>query len=195
MTIGWQPRQHNDPIADFEDRQIPTDGELSMTDNNAPRVSKVLLVLLGLAFTSPVAQAQSTDATMSDLIRPVNPAGATIPGLSQAMLVEKGNLLFLSGHVPLNADGAVAGGGLGSQLRQVFQNIRATLKAANTDFSNVVRLTIYVRDFQPDELGVIRSVRDEFVDTSQPPASALVGVAALFREDVRVEVDAVAVVP
>lgn len=132
---------------------------------------------------------------MSDLFRPVNPVGSTIPGLSQAMLVEKGNLLFLSGHVPLKADGAIAGVGLDEQLRQVFQNIGETLSAANADFSNVVRLTIYVRDFQPDELNLIRSIRDEFVATSKPPASALIGVAALFREDVRVEIDAIAVVP
>lgn len=132
---------------------------------------------------------------MSDLFRPVNPSGSTIPGLSQAMLVEKGNLLFLSGHVPLKADGAIAGVGLDEQLRQVFQNIGETLSAANADFSNVVRLTIYVRDFQPDELDLIRSVRDEFVATSKPPASALIGVAALFHEDVRVEIDAIAVVP
>lgn len=153
-----------------------------------------LLVLFGFAL-APHAQAQSEDSTMSDLIRPVNPGGTTIPGLSQAMLVEEGSLLFLSGHVPLKADGAVAGVELEVQLRQVFENIRATLKAANTDFSNVVRLTIYVRDFQPDELDLIRSIRDEFVNESSPPASALIGVAALFREDVRVEIDAVAVVP
>ncbi|MEO1199503.1 MAG: RidA family protein [Pseudomonadota bacterium] len=131
---------------------------------------------------------------MSDFIRPVNPGGSTIPGLSQAMLVEDGSLLFLSGHVPLDANGALAGVELDVQLRQVFENIRATLESANTDFSNVVRLTIYVRDFQPDELDLIRSIRDEFVDKSRPPASALIGVAALFRTDVRVEVDAVAVV-
>ncbi|MEM1048581.1 MAG: RidA family protein [Pseudomonadota bacterium] len=166
-----------------------------MTSNKAPLLCKVLLVLFGLALTSPGAQAQSTDSDMSDLIRPVNPSGGTIPGLSKAMLVEKGSLLFLSGHVPLTADGSVAGSALDLQLRQVFQNIQETLKAANTDFSNVVRLTIYVRDFQPEQLGLIRSVRDEFIDLSQPPASALIGVAALFHEDVRVEVDAVAVVP
>lgn len=153
------------------------------------------LALLGLVYASEVAHAQSETSTMSDLIRPVNPSSGTIPGLSQAMLVEDGRLLLLSGHVPLASDGTVPGAGLGEQLRQVFRNMQETLKAANTDFSNVVRITIYVRDLQAEDLSVVRSVRDEFVATSKPPASALIGVAALFREDVRVEVDAVAVVP
>ena len=128
-------------------------------------------------------------------MRAINPAGATIPGISQAMMVEEGRLLFLSGHVPLAQDGAIAGTGIEEQLRQVFTNMQETLRVANADFSNVVRLTIYVRDYRVEELGTIRAVRDEFVDETTPPASALIGVAALFREDVRVEIDAVAVVP
>lgn len=128
-------------------------------------------------------------------MRAINPAGANIPGISQAMMVEDGRLLFLSGHVPLVQDGSVVGTGIEEQLRQVFTNMRDTLRAANADFSNVIRLTIYIRDYHVDELGTIRAVRDEFVDEATPPASALIGVAALFREDVRVEIDAVAVVP
>ena len=42
------------------------------------------------------------------LLRPVNPAGAAIPGISSAMVVENGRLMFLSGHVPMAADGTVA---------------------------------------------------------------------------------------
>lgn len=132
---------------------------------------------------------------MSVSTRALNPAGVQIPGISQAMLVEKGRLLFLSGHVPFQADGTIADDSLQAQLRQVFRNISATLEAANADFSHVVRLTIYIRDYRPDELSTIRAVRDEFVSLSKPPASALVGVSALFREDVRVEIDAVAVIP
>ena len=129
------------------------------------------------------------------LMRAINPPGANIPGISQAILVEEGQLLFLSGHVPINEGGVIAGPGLEEQLRQVFTNMEHTLRAAGADFSNVVRLTIYVRDYRPDQLGSIREVRDEFVSNANPPTSALIGVAALFQEDVRVEIDAVAIVP
>jgi len=166
-----------------------------MAKNNGLLHFAGLLLFIGVALVYQTSQVQSAERDVSQSIQPVNPDGVTIPGLSQAMLVENGRLLFLSGHVPLNAEGAVPGDEIDAQLRQVFQNINATLQAANTDFSNVVRLTIYVRDFQPDQLALIRSVRDEFVATATPPASALIGVSALFRDDVRVEVDAIAVVP
>lgn len=128
-------------------------------------------------------------------MRAINPRNATIPGISQAMKVGSGSLLFLSGHVPIGASGETVGDDLGAQLTQVFTNMRVTLRAAGADFSHVARLTIYVRDYTPKDLTAIRSVRDTFVNADQPPASALIGVASLFRPDVRVEVDAVAVLP
>jgi 2-iminobutanoate/2-iminopropanoate deaminase len=103
------------------------------------------------------------------LLHPVNPPGATIPNVSQAMRVDGGKLLLLSGHVPLRADGS--------------------------DFSHVARLTLYIRDFDPAQLPAIRKVRDRWIDPRRPPASALVGVQALFQPGVRIEVDAIAVIP
>ena len=46
-----------------------------------------------------------------------------------------------------------------------------------------------------DEVGTVRSVRDEFVDTDRPPTSTLVQVAGLFRSDLVIEVEAVAWLP
>ncbi|AMO95351.1 endoribonuclease L-PSP family protein [Collimonas fungivorans] len=126
--------------------------------------------------------------------RAVNPPGPTIPGISQATIIESGKLLLLSGHVPFRPDGSVAGPGLEIQLEQVFSNLEATLRAAGSSFGNVARLTIYVCDFHPGLLPLIRSVRDRFVDTAHPPASSLIGVAALFHPDVLVEIDAIATV-
>lgn len=71
----------------------------------------------------------------------------------------------------------------------------ATLRAAGSDFSHVARLTIYVRDFDAAQLPAIRAARDRWIDPKRPPASALIGVQALFQPDVRVEVDAIAVIP
>lgn len=129
------------------------------------------------------------------MLRTVNPAGANIPGVSQGMIVEGGRLMFLSGHVPIGPDGVIAGPGLEVQLRQVFTNLDQTLKAAGISFANVARLTIYVCDYRPEQLPAIRAVRDLFVSAAQPPASALIGVAALFHPEVLVEVDAIAVIP
>jgi enamine deaminase RidA (YjgF/YER057c/UK114 family) len=46
-----------------------------------------------------------------------------------------------------------------------------------------------------DKLVALREVRDQYIDKEHPPASTLAGVAALFREDAMLEVEAVAVVP
>ena len=132
---------------------------------------------------------------MSATLRTVNPPGPQIPGISQAVVIESGKLLLLSGHVPIGADGSIAGPGLEAQLEQVFANLRDTLEAAGSGFAHVARLTIYLCDYTPAMLPTVRAVRDRFVDTSQPPASALVGVAALFLPGVLVEVDAIATVP
>lgn len=128
------------------------------------------------------------------MFRPVNPPGPSIPGLSQAMLIEGGRLLVLSGHVPFDSEGKIAGKDVSAQLDLVFANIAATLKAAGTDFSSVVRLTYYIRDFDQSMLAEIRDVRDRWVNTQCPPASSLIGVAALFHPDVLIEVDAMAVI-
>ncbi len=132
--------------------------------------------------------------TSKMVLQVINPPGANIPGLSQGVIVEGGRLMFLSGHVPIRPDGTIAGPALEDQLIQVFSNISQTLSAAGASFETVARLTIYIRGYQPEQLPVIRSIRDRFVNVKHPPASALIGVAALFHPDVLVEVDAVAVI-
>lgn len=128
------------------------------------------------------------------MFRPVNPPGPAIPGLSQAMLIEGGKLLVLSGHVPFDSEGTIPTKDVAAQLDLVFANIAATLKAAGTDFASVVRLTYYIKDFDQAMLPEIRGVRDRWVNTQCPPASSLIGVAALFHPDVLIEVDAMAVI-
>lgn len=129
------------------------------------------------------------------MLRSVNSPGSPIPGISQAILIEGGSLLLTSGHVPLDTAGYVAGTDIAAQLEQVFRNLDATLRAAGTDFGMVARLTIYVRGYDPAHLPAIRQVRDRWIDRDNPPASSLIGVAALFHPDVLVEVDAVAAMP
>lgn len=161
------------------------------------RTVMAVMTLPLIAFGNPKgANAQSTTARDQSMkMVAVNPPGSSIPGISQGMIVEAGRLLFLSGHVPILPGGSIAGPGLEAQLERVFENLSVTLKSAGASASDVARLTIYIRDYKPDLLSVIRGVRDRFVDPSRPPASALVGVAALFHPDVLVEVDAIAALP
>ncbi|MEN3307333.1 MAG: hypothetical protein V7603_3535 [Micromonosporaceae bacterium] len=120
------------------------------------------------------------------------PSVRTPPGYSHA--VRAAGLIFVSGQVPLDENGAVVGvGDMGAQARQAFRNLGAVLEAAGCSFADVLKLTYFVRDVEA--VGSIRAARDEFVDTASPPASTLVEVSRLFMPDLLVEIEAVALAP
>lgn len=104
--------------------------------------------------------------------------------------IRAGNFLFLSGQIPIDpASGLVVEGGIEAQTEQVMRNIRALLQAAGAGFEHVVRTTVYLTNL--DEFGAMNACYAKFV-ADPPPARATVEVARLPRE-VRVEIDAIAV--
>lgn len=114
------------------------------------------------------------------------------PGYSHAMLA--GGLIFVSGQVAFDSDGAIVGvDDIGAQARQAFRNLAAVLEAAGATFADVAKLTYFVRDVEA--VGVIRAVRDEFVDTGNPPASTLVEVSRLIAPELLIEIEAIAIAP
>jgi enamine deaminase RidA (YjgF/YER057c/UK114 family) len=84
----------------------------------------------------------------------------------------------------------VGGGDFRAQAHQVFKNLRAGLGAGGAGFADVVKLTFYVVDMS--QVPLLREVRDQYVNTAAPPASTLVEVRRLFRDDVLLEIEAVA---
>ncbi|MGJ5813285.1 RidA family protein [Paludibaculum fermentans] len=117
-------------------------------------------------------------------------------GYSHVVVTSPGKLIFLAGQVANNASGQMVGkDDIKAQTEQVFENIKANLAAAGASFQDVVKLNWYIRDLKPEYLPVIREVRDRYINKEHPPASTLVGVAALFREGYMLEVEAVATVP
>jgi 2-iminobutanoate/2-iminopropanoate deaminase len=106
--------------------------------------------------------------------------------------IRAGNLLFLSGQIPLDpATGSLVEGGIGAQTEQVMRNIAALLAAAGAGFQHVVRTTVFLTDMS--EFAAMNAVYARFV-VDPPPARATVQVARLPR-DVRVEIDVIAVLP
>ena len=105
--------------------------------------------------------------------------------------IKAGNLLFLSGQIPLDpATGAIVDGDITAQTERVFRNIQAVLGAAGASFDNVVRTTVFLADM--NEFAAMNAVYGTFV-VDPPPARSTVQVARLPR-DVRVEIDVIAVV-
>ncbi len=87
----------------------------------------------------------------------------------------------------------VGPGDLHAQAVQVFKNIEAALAAVGATFQHVVKLSYYLLDIS--QIAVVRSVRDQYINTQQPPASTAVEVRRLFRDDFLIEVEAIAVIP
>ncbi|QIS18848.1 RidA family protein [Nocardia terpenica] len=123
----------------------------------------------------------------------INPAGMPeTNGYSHVAAIPAGSrLVWTSGQVPIDADGTVAQG-WESQTRLAFRNIGKALEGAGATWADVFKLTYYVVD--TSALTIVRTVRDEFIDTGRPPTSTLVQVAGLFRPDVLIEIEAVAAV-
>lgn len=119
---------------------------------------------------------------------------AKTPGYTPVVEVRAGRTVYISGQVPTDESGRIVGvGDFEAQARQVFQNLGLALRAAEMDFSHVVKFGLYLTEMA--NLATMRRVRDEFIEAAQPPASTLVQVAALGHPEWLFEVDAVAVAP
>ncbi len=109
---------------------------------------------------------------------------------SQAVSVPAGNLVFLSGQIPLDpTTGELVVGDAAAQTEQVMKNLSAVLGAAGVGFGQVVRCGIFLTDLA--DFGKVNEVYGRYFPAA-PPARVTVQVAALPR-GARVEIDAIAV--
>ncbi len=129
-------------------------------------------------------------------IRFINPPdlGPT-PGYTHVVVVSGGSVVYIAGQVPLDSSGQPVGpGDFVAQAHQVFQNLQIALAAVGADFNQVVKLNYYLTDMET-QLLPLREVRNQYINTASPPASTAVEVRRLFREDVLLEIEAVAALP
>jgi enamine deaminase RidA (YjgF/YER057c/UK114 family) len=117
-------------------------------------------------------------------------------GYSHVVIVNPGKLVYIAGQVANDKSGNLVGkGDLKAQTTQVFENLKTALAAGGATFDDVVKINLYVKDFKPEMVTTLREVRNAYINMNAPPASTLVGVTSLFREDYLIEVEAVAAVP
>ena len=115
-----------------------------------------------------------------------NAAPAAIGTYSQA--IRTGNLVFLSGQIPLDpATMKVVDGDFEARARRVFDNLAAVADAAGGSLADIVKLTIFLTDL--GNFAVVNKVMEDYFDVPYP-ARAAVGVASLPK-DVDVEADAI----
>ncbi len=128
-------------------------------------------------------------------IERINPEGLRRPPIyTPVVRASGGATVYISGQVPVDLEGRIVGAGdFSAQAEQVFENLRIALAAVGGDFSNVVKMTTYIVNYQPalrDALGAVRSA----AMGGALPASTLVGVQALAMPDYLLEIEAIAVV-
>ena len=102
--------------------------------------------------------------------------------------VRWGDLLFVSGVAPVDAQGKVVSDDPAAQTRQIFLNMKAILDAAGASFADVLKVTVYLTDVEDRKK--INPVRQEFFGPARP-ASTLIGVQALAIPGMKVEIEAV----
>lgn len=120
-------------------------------------------------------------------------AGLNEPISHYTDAVRFGDLLFLSGVGPLDADGRLVGGDdVAEQTRQVFRNMEKMLAAAGCGFGDILKVTVYLTDV--DDRTRINPVRQEVFGAARP-ASTLIGIAQLAVPGMKVEIEAVAGIP
>jgi enamine deaminase RidA (YjgF/YER057c/UK114 family) len=122
-------------------------------------------------------------------VRFINRAPA---GYSHLVEVRGGRTLYIAGQLALDKDGKLVGrGDFRAQVRQVFENLKARLEEGGATFKDVVKLNYYLTDVS--DLQALRETRNSYVNTENPPASTLVVVKQLVREEYLIEVEAIAV--
>lgn len=108
-------------------------------------------------------------------------------------IVAQGTFLFVSGQVAFDEQGHVVGpGDIGRQATWIFESLGTILRAADTDFANVVKTTYYITDVSlfPE----VAALRVHYFRAPYP-ASTVIEVKRLLHPDLLLEVEAVAMVP
>jgi 2-iminobutanoate/2-iminopropanoate deaminase len=107
--------------------------------------------------------------------------------------VEASGFLYISGMLPVEANGELVGiGDVIRQSEQVLDNVAAVLTATGASFNDVVKVGVYLRDMADRE--AINTVRRRYFGDARP-ASTLVQVSALAHPDALVEIEAIAQLP
>ncbi len=121
-----------------------------------------------------------------------------VPGMSEPVshfthVVRAGRLVFVSGCVATDGDGRVVGGNdIVAQTRQTLENIKRCLAAAGATFADICKVTVFLRNIGDREK--VNTVRKEYFGAHRP-ASTLVEISRLVRDDYLIEIEATAVIP
>jgi reactive intermediate/imine deaminase len=107
--------------------------------------------------------------------------------LSLSRAVRAGDMIYLTGQIPMQDGKPMSGGSIEDQTRSCIEHIRETLKLAGRDLSDIVKTTVWLKD-RADFPGFDATYGEYFPEN--PPART--GLVCDFLVDIRVEIECVA---
>lgn len=117
-------------------------------------------------------------------------APAPVGPYNQA-IVASGEMVFVSGQIPLDPSGTLVGeGDVAVQTKQCLDNLKAVLIAAGAALANVVKTSVFLKDM--NDFSIMNGVYATYFEEATAPARACVEVARLPK-DVLVEIECIAV--
>ena len=118
---------------------------------------------------------------------PTGPGGRSLP-FTKA--VRAGDFIFVSGQVPMGADGEIVDGNIATQTRQTIENVKTILKEQGLGLEHVVKATAWLADTR--DFWSFNKVYLEYFGAALPARSC---VRADMMVDCKVEIEVVAYDP
>tara|TARA_B110001450_G_scaffold7914_1_gene7991 strand:- start:1 stop:375 length:375 start_codon:yes stop_codon:yes gene_type:complete len=117
-----------------------------------------------------------------------NKSPQAIGPYSQAILSNK--TLYISGQIGLNTDGILINKNIEEETIQVLKNIEEILKAADMNFSNVVKTTIFLKNF--NDYSAVNIIYGKYFKNHLPAREAV--EVSRLPKDVNIEISSIAVI-
>ena len=123
--------------------------------------------------------------------RPFSADGAAQPiGPYSHGVACSGSMIFLSGQIPLRADGTMVEGTIEDQTRQIFENVRAILLSQGASLNDVVKTTVFLKDM--NDFAAMNIVYAAEMGANRPARSAV--EVSRLPKDAHVEIEVIACV-
>jgi 2-iminobutanoate/2-iminopropanoate deaminase len=144
-----------------------------------------ILIIIAIVMTNSVLAQNFTQVNTSSVYQ------TTDFGFSQAILYQ--DLIFTSGQVGWNNTYQLpVDNDFGQQAGVAMENIEKILLEAKSDLQHVIHLRIYVVDLGIYEREVISKLLKKHYSGKHNPATTLLGISALARPNLRIEIEAIA---
>jgi 2-iminobutanoate/2-iminopropanoate deaminase len=118
---------------------------------------------------------------------PMEYIGKPVRGIPVSQAVKVGKFVFVSGTPPYDGNGKLAVGDFPAQMKQVMENITATLKASGTDWGRVVKTNVLL--VRSGDFAAMNGIYSSYFRDGKLPARTTSIVAGLPHPDFLLEID------